>query len=284
MHFRPRALRTLRPNRPARRSRCEARASPSTVGLGTPKALGDRAFHLIVGFPMQLIPNDLRIGASGGKGLPRGVRTHCPFCNELVVFGLRGWSRSSQSNVTLNRSGCPHCQKSPTFLAVSSRPEKTGPKTPTDIFMYPGAAGIRSPWPQILGLEQVTDPLGRAYASAVRAYNTGDWNGCAVHCGRVLEGLAKDLVSPRRPMSLATMIRELPRHIDLDAPVVHLADSIREGRNIGAHFDQELETDQETAEKILELLEYLIDYLLVLPSRIEELRSALSRDGGLDAT
>jgi hypothetical protein len=68
----------------------------------------------------------------------------------------------------------------------------------------------------------------------------------------------------------------LPEHIDLQEPIMKIADTIRRGRNIGAHFDAEKEPDQETTEMMLDLLDYLIEYLFVLPERIERLHDKLT--------
>ena len=58
-----------------------------------------------------------------------------------------------------------------------------------------------------------------------------------------------------------------------------LSDAIREGGNLGAHFDFEREPNEETATQMIELLDYLIEYLFILPKRIENLKNAIENLG-----
>jgi hypothetical protein len=62
---------------------------------------------------------------------------------------------------------------------------------------------------------------------------------------------------------------------DLSAPLTQLSHAIRQGGNLGAHFDFEKEPDEDMARTIVELLDYLVSYLYVLPRRIEKLETKL---------
>lgn len=61
-------------------------------------------------------------------------------------------------------------------------------------------------------------------------------------------------------------------------PLGKLAHAIRDGGNLGAHFDMEKEPTEEMAKHMVELLNYLISYLYVLPKEIEKLEQSLQRD------
>ena len=50
---------------------------------------------------------------------------------------------------------------------------------------------------------------------------------------------------------------------------------VRKGGNLGAHFDLEKEPNEETATLMIELLEYLIEYLFVLPKRIDKIHGTI---------
>ncbi len=62
------------------------------------------------------------------------------------------------------------------------------------------------------------------------------------------------------------------------SPLKEVADKIRKAGNLATHFNLEIETDRDTAALILDLLEYIVEYLFVmereahaLEQRIEQL-------------
>jgi hypothetical protein len=54
-----------------------------------------------------------------------------------------------------------------------------------------------------------------------------------------------------------------------------LADAIRKGGNLGAHFDSEKEPNDEIAGLMVDVLDYLIEYLFILPNRIKNLHEKI---------
>jgi hypothetical protein len=219
--------------------------------------------------PEEFIPNWSR---SGSDRFPASVDIICPFCGRQVNFALTGWEQSKSLNGRLGRSRCPGCGKSALFLCVNYPPDED-----TEVYIYPAPKLIRKPVEGIESTDKFPDPLKGAYASAINTFNVRQWTAAAVLCGRVLEGLAKSLMpEDKQNLPLARQLRELPNQVDLEAPILMLADGIRKGRNIGAHFDAEKEPDQETTEMMLDLLDYIIEYLFVLPGRIEGLHNKLA--------
>jgi hypothetical protein len=119
--------------------------------------------------------------------------------------------------------------------------------------------------------------LLRAYSSAISVYNVQEWVGASVLCRRLLEGIMIALIpKDKRKGSLYQQLQDLPNYRDLQAPIMTLANSIREGGNLGAHFDLEKEPDKETVTLMLDLLDYLIEYLFILPERINILNGTIS--------
>lgn len=74
-------------------------------------------------------------------------------------------------------------------------------------------------------------------------------------------------------------MRALPNNVDLSEPLMTLANGVREGGNLGSHFDLEKEPDRETAEVMLELIEYFLEYVYTLPRMIEALNQKLEALG-----
>ena len=79
--------------------------------------------------------------------------------------------------------------------------------------------------------------------------------------------------------TLAAQIRSLSKSDDLGKPLVTLSDLIREGGNIGAHFDLDQEPDRDMARAMLDLLDYLLEYMYGLPAMIEKLKNRISESG-----
>lgn len=76
--------------------------------------------------------------------------------------------------------------------------------------------------------------------------------------------------------SLAKLIEAVSKEANLAGPLEALSHAIRNGGNLGAHFDMEKEPDEHVARQIVELVDYLISYLYVLPRRIQALEDALN--------
>ena len=203
---------------------------------------------------------------------PYAVDLICPFCRRMVGFTLI-WGSTSIPTMT-GSSRCPACSNNPTFVMVDIPPQ--GVLDPRGkLYIYP-MPEIRKPIFELGYLNEINQGLGRAYLSAINVYNVGEWIATAVSCRRLLEGIAKQLLpDDKTPRGLAQQLEALPKYQDLNKPILTLADAIRKGGNLGAHFDSEKEPNAETAKLMLDLLEYFIEYLFVLPKRINDLHTAI---------
>lgn len=128
---------------------------------------------------------------------------------------------------------------------------------------------------------RVSESLFRSYTSTVEAFNAGNYVATAVCCRRTLEGLFQHLVPENvNARSLAQAITAVADSVDLAEPIRNLANVLRHGGNLGAHFSTEKEPDREMALQMLKLLENLIDFLHVLPDEISRLESLLDSEDG----
>jgi hypothetical protein len=120
------------------------------------------------------------------------------------------------------------------------------------------------------------DGVVRAYSSTIDAFNSGNYPATAVCCGRTLEGIFKNLLPEGSgDLSLAKSIDKVAESVDFAEPIRRLATVVRQGRNLGAHFDLEKEPDEKLCKAMVELLEYLISYLYVLPKDIASVEKVL---------
>lgn len=145
-----------------------------------------------------------------------------------------------------------------------------------DVFIYP--AGQHQFSVQEFPHE-IPEPLRRAFLSTVASFNSNNFPATATGARRTLEGIFKyRLPEDQRHGSLFELINRTTASVNLAAPLGKLSHAIRDGGNLGAHFDMEAEPTEEMAKHMVELLNYLISYLYVLPKKIEMLEQSLQRD------
>jgi hypothetical protein len=164
---------------------------------------------------------------------------------------------------------CPACAgQSSIFCLYEDRSH------PQKIFVHPPGGERRQPREFA---DTVPEALKRAYASTVQSLGDGNYVATAVGSRRTLEGIFKyALPAGQKFQGLANAIKTVTETKDLTAPLRMLSHAIRQGGNLGAHFDEEREPTAEQAQQMVDLLEYLIDYLYTLPENISRLERALS--------
>ncbi|MCG5514765.1 MULTISPECIES: DUF4145 domain-containing protein [unclassified Ectothiorhodospira] len=198
---------------------------------------------------------------------PSAIDLRCPHCRRIVSFEIKRW-HSAPHKIWVGPSRCPGCGSSSLFLLVGFEGKAKTLDGHGRLFIDREPGG-RTPLPEILNNDEIGEALRRAYSSAVSVFNSGEWNATAVLTRRLLEGVTKSLLNEEdQKLTLAKQIEKLPSVRDLDAPIITIADAIRKGGNLGAHFDLEKEPDQRVSELMLELAEELIEYFYVLPARI----------------
>jgi len=213
---------------------------------------------------------------------PALIDCTCPFCARLVAFSIPKWHQLPGPNFSV-MCKCPGCKATVQFFALNMGTGH-GSLAGGKLFMFP-AGKVRTPISDVLENAELSLPLKNAYKSAVNVVNTAEWNASAVLCRRLLEGITKAVLPPElQKLPLAKQLAELPKHRDLAKPLLELAHAVRKGGNLGAHFDLEKEPDQHVSTLMLELCEDLLQYLFVLPVRIQELHTKIEGLGGNDAS
>lgn len=211
-----------------------------------------------------------------GYFIPGSISTVCPHCTEKVTFTMAQHNNDQQRAAWSSSGTCPSCNQSTHFWTIEpKRVNDREGQDPAAIYMYPAPATYH----EIMKFtENIPEPLQRSFVSTVDAFNSKNYTATAVCCRRTLEGIFKFLVpEAKRTMVLAKLIEEAKSNADLAKPLSNLSHSIREGGNLGAHFDMEREPDCNMARSMVELVEYLITYLYVLPKKIEDLDAVLGK-------
>ncbi len=203
---------------------------------------------------------------------PARVDTICPHCGLSMVFDLKPWTWTEGNASGATEANCTSCGRSVSFFASAG--SGSNGEWERAYFMHPSPDFLRQPLADISRVKEFDEALQRAYAASINVYNAREWTGTAVVCRRTLEDIAKALLpSEQRKLSLALQIEALPRRRDLARPMLLLSDALKRSGSLGAYFDLEKIPDRHAATLIIDLLEYLIQYLFLIPQRIEHLHN-----------
>lgn len=227
---------------------------------------------------MQLIPTtSVRSWTTIGQSkAPTSISAVCPHCAEKVIFSLSGHHDDTHRLAIASSGRCPGCNRIARFWALrNAQQPKEANDNPAAIYMYPPATGFY-PIPEFSS--DVPEPLQRAFVATVDALNSRNYTATAVSARRTLEGIFKYLVPEnKRDKNLASLIELVKSERDLAAPLTSLSHAVKDGGNLGAHFDMENEPDETLSWQMVELVDYLISYLYVLPSKIETVEAKLGK-------
>ncbi|WP_207432169.1 DUF4145 domain-containing protein [Sabulibacter ruber] len=205
--------------------------------------------------------------------IPISVDSTCPHCRRKVNFSIQ-WLAKRTYVVEYALTHCPACQEKTTFIYLTKKRENKPIRT-GHLFIHP-SNGSREPLSGVQQADNMQEGLKKAYFSAINVLNAHEWTATSVLCRRVLEGITKSVVPEEdKNKPLATQLKGLSKHIDLEEPIITLADAIRKGGNLGAHFDLEKEPTEEISQLMVEMLDYLIEYIFILPNRIKSLHDKI---------
>jgi hypothetical protein len=211
------------------------------------------------------------------RWIPISVNTICPYCGMFVNLNFQNQSFDQGRDTISASSVCPSCQKESHFWIIKPR-KSVDPQQSCDLLcIYPIPRLVREP---IIEVDKIPQAIASSYLATIASYNASIWIACGVSCRRTLEGLVKDILDNKfTKESLFNQLESLPEKVNLTKPLIHLAESIRKGGNIAAHFDSEKEPDQKVAEAMIDLLEYFIEYVYIFKIKSEELEIRLDSLG-----
>ena len=212
--------------------------------------------------------------SQGARWSPDGINIHCPRCGEKGTFTLVSPTYNQPTDTISAAAPCPTCRKQSFFYIV--RPGKSDDRSQMgckSLVMWPPPKLPRTP---IDGADFLDAPTRGTYIEAIEGFNAGAWRSASICCRVTLEALVKSL-DPSGKGTLDNRIRKLPENVDLDAPLLTLANLIRRAGNLSAHFIEDQQPTRELAEHILLLTEYLMEYLFTLPKLIDALDTELTR-------
>ncbi|GAB3098641.1 hypothetical protein [Lysobacter terrae] len=220
---------------------------------------------------MHQIP-DSNVQARFANGYARTVELICPRCHEKAVFEAKPWQEHGRQVVATEMS-CTRCESEGLLVQIV---DDFGNSKPGSLFTWPEPGG-RGAMPGLQHLHALSGPLARSYESAVKLYNHAEWGATALVVRHLLEGLSTRLLpADKRDLPLPRQLDALPRDLDLVKPLQDISQWMAPEGPFGRHFDDESSIDKVTAEHLLELAEQLIQYLVVMPGEMADLKSRIA--------
>jgi len=193
----------------------------------------------------------------------------CPTCDSVGVCEPRGFSIFYDP-----REGLPErwtllqCPQGHAILVLQNQ---YGPMSFDDddpFRMYP---------PQDRRLSDlIPSGLRATHDEARRCFHAKAYTAAVVMCGRTLEGTCKNqgITAP----TLQKSLDQMKANGIIDGRLAEWADTLRSVRNAAAHFSEQV-VDRQDAEDAIAYCEALLDYIYVLKSRFDEMKSRRDTPG-----
>ena len=220
---------------------------------------------------MQNIRED-RVRSRYASGLVRAMDMMCPNCHTLATFESGPWQEHGRQ-VTATESACGNCEDTVLLVQLLNG---NGGCVEGGLYVHPDSSA-RVPLPGAARLETVSAPLHRTYESALKLYNQGDWGPAALVVRHFLDGLCRQLLGDaRQDPALPAGLDALPDHLDLADPLRGLGRLFAPDGAFGRHFDDEGRIDRALATQMLDLLERIVEYAVVMPATLAELKTHIA--------
>lgn len=218
-----------------------------------------------------------------GTGLlyPDNLQFKCSECDVWASFQIQDCVGNPSAAIRSAYSVCPACRQRVQLVLIYEMkiaPEKRRPKK----IMAIGVSENHVDIPRFS--ESMNSRVSDAIESAFRSHNAGRYAEASNGARRALEGLLKtalsdsgnnvgDLKAKRLPQLIELAVQQL----DFSKPLKQLSTLVKDGGNLGSHFDFDGDPDQEMTRSQLFLVKYLAEYLYELPVRIGDLEAKLSK-------
>ncbi|MEW9050078.1 MAG: hypothetical protein AB2392_02905 [Neobacillus sp.] len=211
----------------------------------------------------------------GNLKIPKSIQSECPVCHNITEFKINANFQSSKNGV-LTESSCPTCKKSSVFVIMTKDAhDEQGEHADTYIYDIQAAKHAVN---QIESLPNIPKDLIRAYRSAINVHQARENSATAVMSKRVIESILKHFLKEKsKGQPLSQQLEILPNHVDLAKPIHSLSHLLAIEGTLHRMLELESEMDYETTSLLMDLLESMIEYLFVLPGKIEVTHDKISK-------
>lgn len=211
----------------------------------------------------------------GNLKIPKSIQSECPECRKTTEFMLNANYQNSKNGL-VTESSCPTCKKSAVFIIMTKDLlDEQGEHA--DTYIYDVQAS-KHPINQIEGLPNIPKDLIRAYRSAINVHQSRENSATAVMSKRVIESILKHFLREKsKGQPLSQQLEILPNHVDLAKPIQSLSQLLATDGSLHRMLELETEMDYETTSLLMDLLESIIEYLFVLPGKIEVTHNKIAK-------
>lgn len=211
----------------------------------------------------------------GNIKIPKSIQCECPGCRKTTEFMLNANYQNSKNSLVTECS-CPMCKKSAVFIIMTKDiVDEQGEHADTYIY---DLQALRHPINQIENLPNIPKDLIRAYRSAINVHQSRENSATAVMSKRVMESILKHFLGEvSKGQTLSEQFEILPNHVDLAKPIKSLGHLLDTDGSLNQMLELDTEMDYETTSLLMDLLESLIEYLFVLPGKIEVTHNKIAK-------
>ncbi|MDQ0972102.1 ribosomal protein L44E [Bacillus niacini] len=203
----------------------------------------------------------------GNVKIPKSIQSECPQCRNITEFMINANFQSSKNGL-LTESSCPTCKKSTVFI-IMTKDGQDEQNEHADTYIYDIQAS-KHLINHLESLPNIPKDLIRAYRSAINVFESRENSATAVMSKRVIESILKHFLKEKsKGQPLSQQLEILPNQVDLAKPIQSLSHLLATDGSLHRMLELENEMDYETTALLMDLLESLIEYLFVLPGKIE---------------
>ncbi|MDQ0197999.1 hypothetical protein [Neobacillus ginsengisoli] len=212
----------------------------------------------------------------GNLKIPKSIQCECPGCRKTTEFMLNANYQNSKIGLVTECS-CPLCKKSAVFIIMTKEGQDEQGEH-ADTYIYDLQAS-KHPINQIEKLPNIPKDLIRAYRSAINVHQSKENSATAVMSKRVIESILKHFLGEKSiGQPLSEQLEILPNHVNLAKPIQSLSHLLATDGSLHRMLELETEMDYEMTSLLMDLLESLIEYLFVLPGKIEVTHNKIAKN------
>ncbi|MFD0769682.1 hypothetical protein ACFQZ1_12735 [Bacillus sp. CGMCC 1.60114] len=212
----------------------------------------------------------------GNLKVPKNVKSQCPKCGKSSEFTLKTNFYQVTKRGLFAEGLCFECQKPSEFVIMfNDYPDQINKEV--EVYIY-SPSDLRDPLDQLEHNKHIPIDLVRAYRSTLNVSQSKDNSATAVLSKRVLESVLKHFLGEKsNGQSLSQQFEQLPKYIDLTKPIQDVGHLVHPENPFYGMLELKQEIDDEDVALLTELLEVLIEYLFVLPEKIESVQDKIEQ-------
>ncbi|MGG2016964.1 hypothetical protein [Bacillus sp. S10(2024)] len=208
--------------------------------------------------------------------IPKNVKSQCPKCGKSGEFTLKTNFYQVTRGGLFAEGICFECQK-PSEFVIMFNGDSDRMNKELEVYIY-SPSDLRDPLERLKRNKRIPRDLVRAYQSALNVCQSKDNSATAVLSKRVLESVLKHFLGEKsNGQLLSQQFEQLPKYVDLAKQFQDVGHLVHPESPLYEMFELKQEIDDEAVALLTELLEVLIEYLFVVPEKIESVHDKIEQ-------